>query len=134
MTNFVGTIFSCQAFTPLMIRNGGGSIVNFSSIASAINLQGESVYAASKAAVENFSKTFAAEIATYGIRVNVIAPGPIKTQLLNGVSKSQIESIIKRQILPREYLVSDIYDLVALLEDPRASAVTGQVINVGGVN
>ena len=57
-TNLLGTIFSCQNFSPLIIRNKGGAIINFSTIAVALGLKGESVYCASKAGVEAFSRSF----------------------------------------------------------------------------
>ncbi|MDA7487237.1 SDR family oxidoreductase, partial [Candidatus Pelagibacter ubique] len=83
-TNLVGTIYCCQLFAPIMLRHKYGSFINFSTIAVALALKGESVYAASKAGVESFSRTFAREMADFNIRVNCIAPGPIKTDLLIG--------------------------------------------------
>ena len=65
-----------------MLRQKYGSFINFSTIAVALALKGESVYVASKAGVEAFSRTFAREMADFNIRVNCIAPGPIKTDRL----------------------------------------------------
>ena len=62
-TNLVGTIYCCQLFAPIMLRQKQGSFINFSTIAVALALKGESVYAASKAGVESFSRTFAREMA-----------------------------------------------------------------------
>ena len=81
-TNLVGTIYCCQIFAPLMIRRKSGSVINFSTIAVALGLKGESIYAASKAGVEGFTRAFAREMADFNIRVNCLAPGPIKTDLL----------------------------------------------------
>ena len=132
-TNLIGTINVCQLLAPLMIRQRQGSFINFSTIAVALGLQGESVYAASKAGVETFSRVFARELADFNIRVNCIAPGPIKTDLLRGITDNQIEAIISQQISQRAFKPADISALVEMLLDERSSSLTGQVLNVGGV-
>jgi len=73
-TNLMGTIYCCQLFAPIMLRQKYGSFINFSTIAVALALKGESVYAASKAGVESFSRTFSREMADFNVRVNCIAP------------------------------------------------------------
>jgi len=131
-TNLVGTIYCCQLFAPLMLRNKRGSIINFSTIAVALGLKGESVYAASKAGVEGFSRAFAREMADFNVRVNCIAPGPIDTDLLKGVSSAQIDRIVAQQIIPKQFVPSDISDLVELLLAENAGSLSGQVLSVGG--
>lgn len=131
-TNLVGTILTCQQFAPLMMRRKAGSIINFSTIAVHLGLKGESVYAASKAGVEGFSRAFAREMADFHIRVNCIAPGPIATDLLKGVSGSQIQRIVEQQIMPKQFAADDVCDLVQLLLDPKAGSLSGQVFAVGG--
>ena len=132
-TNLVGTIYSCQLFAPIMLRQKQGSFINFSTIAVALALKGESVYAASKAGVEAFSRTFAREMADFNVRVNCIAPGPIRTDLLRGITDSQIEKITSQQVIPKQFQKSDVCDLVELLIDEKASSLSGQVLSVGGV-
>lgn len=132
-TNLLGTIFACQLFSPLMIRKREGLIINFSTIAVPLSLKGESIYAASKAGVEVFSKSFAREMADFDIRVNCIAPGPISTDLLKGISKTQIKRIVDQQIIQKQFKEEDICDLVELLLDEKSKAITGHVFNVGGV-
>lgn len=131
-TNLLGTIYCCQLFAPIMIRYKKGSFINFSSIAVALALKGESIYAASKAGVESFSKVFAREVADFNIRVNCIAPGPIQTDLLKGITKTQIKNIISQQIIPKQFKKSDICDLIELLINEKSSSISGQVFNVGG--
>lgn len=131
--NLLGTIYCCQLLAPLMMRGGTGSIINFSTIAVALGLMGESVYVASKAGVEGFSRTFAREMAGFGIRVNCIAPGPIDTALLRGITGDQIGKIVSRQIIPTQYTPDAVCDIAELLLDPRSAAITGEVLNVGGV-
>lgn len=132
-TNLVGTIYCCQLFAPIMLRQKQGSFINFSTIAVALALKGESVYAASKAGVESFSRTFAREMADFNVRVNCIAPGPIRTDLLRGITDTQIEKITLQQVIQKQFQKSDVCDLVELLLDEKASSLSGQVLNVGGV-
>lgn len=133
-TNLLGTIYCSQVFTPLIIRNkNGGSIINFSSIAVPISLKGEAIYAASKAGIESFTKTFAREMTDFSINVNCISPGPIDTDLLRGVSSESIKSIVSHQIIQKQFLPSDICDLVELLLNPQAKSLSGQIFHVGGV-
>ncbi len=131
-TNLAGTIHCCQLFAPLMIRKKAGSIINFSTIAVTLGLKGESIYAASKAGVEGFSRAFAREMADFDIRVNCVAPGPIKTDLLKGVSDEQIDAIVAQQILPKLFLPDDIADLCEFLLGPQSQSLSGQVLKVGG--
>ena len=132
-TNIVGTIYCCQLFAPIMLRQKHGIFINFSTIAVALALKGESVYAASKAGVESFSRTFAREMADFNVRVNCIAPGPIRTDLIRDITDNQIANIISQQVIPKQFQKSDVCDLVELLIDDRASSLSGQVLNVGGV-
>ena len=131
-TNLVGTIYCCQIFSPLMFRNKGGIIINFTTIAVELGLKGESVYVASKAGVEGFSRSFAREAADFNVRVNCIAPGPINTDLLKGVSSEQINRIVSQQVIPKQFIPSDVCDLVELLLDNKSASLSGQVLNVGG--
>lgn len=131
--NLLGTIFSNQLFSPLIIRNkAGGRIINFSTLAVKLSLKGEAVYIASKAGVEAYSKSLARELSGFNITVNCIAPGPIKTDLLRGVSEKQIDKIIQQQIIPKVCDVDDIVNQVDLLLSEKANKISGQVINVGG--
>ena len=132
-TNLIGTIYCCQLFAPIMIRKKYGSFINFSTIAVALALKGESIYAASKAGVETFSRAFAREMADFSIRVNCIAPGPINTDLLKGITETQIQKITSQQVITKQFQKSDICDLVDLLISEKASSLSGQVLSVGGV-
>lgn len=131
-TNLLGTIYCCQLFAPLMLRNKQGSIINFSTIAVALGLKGESIYAASKAGVEGFTRSFAREMADFNVQVNCIAPGPIDTNLLKGITSKQINKIVSQQIIPKQFKPDSVADLVELLIDSRANSLSGQVLHVGG--
>ena len=132
-TNLIGTIYCCQLFAPIMLRQKQGNFINFSTIAVALALKGESIYAASKAGVEAFSRSFAKEMADFNVRVNCIAPGPIRTDLLKGITDEQIEKIISQQVIQKQLQKSDICDLVELLIDKKSTSLSGQILNVGGV-
>jgi 3-oxoacyl-[acyl-carrier protein] reductase len=131
-TNLLGTIYCCQLIAPLMLRNKAGSIINFSTIAVALGLKGESIYAASKAGVEGFTRSFAREMADFNVNVNCIAPGPIATNLLKGITTTQIQTIVLQQIIPKQFTPDDVSDLVELLLDTRSRSLSGQVLHVGG--
>jgi 3-oxoacyl-[acyl-carrier protein] reductase len=131
-TNLLGTIYCCQLIAPLMLRKKKGAIINFSTIAVALGLKGESIYAASKAGVEGFTRSFAREMADFNVNVNCIAPGPINTNLLRGITATQIEKIVSQQIIPKQFTPDAVCDLVELLLDIRSNSLSGQVLHVGG--
>ena len=116
-----------------MLRQNDGCFINFSTIAVPLALKGESIYVASKAGVEAFSRTFAREVADFNLRVNCISPGPINTDLVEGLNADQINKVASQQIIQKQFMQSDVCDLVELLLDPKASSISGQVIHVGGV-
>lgn len=131
-TNLLGTIYCCQQIAPLMLRNKEGSIINFSTIAVALGLKGESIYAASKAGIEGFTRSFAREVADFNVKVNCIAPGPIDTNLLKGITLAQIETIVSQQIIPKQFTPDAVSDLVEILLDERSHSLSGQVLHIGG--
>lgn len=132
-TNLLGTIYCCQLFAPFMLRNKNGTIINFSTIAVALGLKGESIYAASKAGVEGFTRSFAREMADFNVKVNCIAPGPIDTSLLKGITAEQINNIVSQQIIPKQFKPDAVANLIELLIDMRSDSLSGQVLHVGGV-
>jgi 3-oxoacyl-[acyl-carrier protein] reductase len=131
-TNLLGTIYASQMVAHALVRRGGGRIINFSTIAVALGLQGESVYVASKAGVEGFTRSFAREMAPHGVTVNVIAPGPIDTDLVAGVPAEKLQTIVDRQIISRKASVEDIWRIVRMLLSPESAMLSGQVFHVGG--
>ena len=131
--NLLGTIYCCQLLSPMIFRHKSGSIINFSTIAVALGLKGESIYVASKAGVEGFTRAFAREMADFNVNVNCIAPGPIDTDLLKGVSPAQISKIVSQQIFQNQFTPDAVCDLVEMLLDSKAKGLSGQVLHVGGV-
>jgi 3-oxoacyl-[acyl-carrier protein] reductase len=129
MGNFV---FSREA-AKIMKKNQTGRIINFSSIATPLKLEGESVYASSKAAINSLTETLSKEFAPFGITVNCIGPTPIKTNLIKSIPKVKIDDLIKRQAIKRFGEFSDISNVTDFFIRPESEFITGQVIYLGGV-
>jgi 3-oxoacyl-[acyl-carrier protein] reductase len=131
--NFHGLFFMLREVSKRMMRNGGGRIINMSTVAAPLELEGEAIYSSSKAAVEQLTKVASKELADYGITVNAVGPTPIKTDLIKGVSESKIKDLIARQAIERYAEVSDVENVIDFFLDDESDFVTGQVIYLGGV-
>ncbi|GAB4268628.1 MAG: SDR family oxidoreductase [Opitutales bacterium] len=132
-TNFLGAFLFCREVGKAMIRKKTGSIVNFTSVASPLNLEGEALYASSKASVERLTKILAYELGSSGVTVNAIGPTPIDTDLIGSVPEDKIHAVIQRQAVKRKGSFDDIAHVCDFLIDEKSSFVTGQVIYLGGV-
>jgi 3-oxoacyl-[acyl-carrier protein] reductase len=131
--NFQSTFLVSREAARFMQRRKYGRIVNVSSVAVPLQLEGEAVYAASKAAVATFSQVLARELATFGITVNVVAPGPIATDLIRGVPPEKIQGVVDRLALKRLLEPSDVANAVEFFCRPESSAITGQTLYLGGI-
>jgi len=130
--NVKGTMLVCREVGKIMIRQHFGRIINFSSIAVTLALEGESVYVASKAAIENYSRVLARELAQWNITVNVIAPLPIKTDLIKEVPEEKLQGLLERMVIKRYGTFEDISNVLNFFLSPNSSAITGQIITLGG--
>ena len=132
-TNFTGTFLFCREAARLMQLHRYGRIVNFASVAVPLKLEGEAIYAASKAAVISLTQILAREFADFGVTVNAIGPAPIKTDLIRGVSAKKLDALIGRQAIKRYGEPQDVIHVVDFFVQPASDFVTGQVIFLGGV-
>ena len=132
-TNFTGTFLFCREAARLMQLHGYGRIVNFTSVAVPLKIEGEAAYAASKAAVISLTQILAREFADFGITVNAIGPAPIKTDLIAGVSQEKLDALIERQAIRRYGEPRDVINIIDFFVDSASDFVTGQVIFMGGV-
>ncbi len=131
--NLLGTMYCSAQAGRLLARRKGGRIINFSSIAVALGLEGESAYVAAKAGVEGFTRAFSREMSSWGVTVNAVAPGPIPTQLTAKVPQSKLDALVERQVIRRQCALDDVWKTVRWLLDDASGMVSGQCLHVGGV-
>jgi len=132
-TNVFGTFLFCRDVGKIMARNKFGRIVNFATVATPMKLEGESVYAASKASVESFTKILSREFAQFNITVNAIGPTPVLTDLIKNVPKEKIDALLNMQTIKRFGEFEDISNLIEFFLLDESDFITGQVIFLGGV-
>ena len=131
-TNLLGTFVICRESAKMMQKQKYGRIINFSTIAVPMNLEGEAIYAATKNAIVTFTKILARELADYGITCNVVGPAPIETDLIRGVPPEKINSLINRLAIKRMGRFEDVANVIDFFIKPESSSITGQVIYLGG--
>lgn len=130
--NLSAAFHLCRAAIPKMREAGGGAIVLVSSINGERGKFGQSAYAASKAGLHGLAKTLARETGRFGVRVNVVAPGMIRTAMTERLPDEVKAAAIAESCLGRMGEPEDVADVVAFLCSDRARHVTGQVLRVDG--
>ncbi len=130
--NLEGTFTCCRAAVRWMKTHRTGRIILFSSVAALTPTPGALPYSASKGAVNMFGRTLAKEVARHNIRVNVIAPGYIRTPMLEGLPNGFPEHILQKTPLGRLGEADEIAGLVSFLASPEADFITGQIISPNG--
>lgn len=132
-TNFFGTFLFTREVAKVMMKQKFGRVVNYTTVASALRLDGEAIYAASKSAIENFTQTIAKELAPFNITINAIGPTPIKTDLIKAVPQNKIDELLEKQAIKRFGNFEDIKNVIDFFIDEKSDFITGQIIYLGGV-
>lgn len=130
-TNLKGAFLCSKYASKNMMKNQSGCIINISSISSYKGGVKQANYCASKAGLDGLTKSMAKELGTFGIRVNSIAPGPVKTDM-NQMEVTEEERVMKTIPLKRIAEPEDIANVTLLLCSPLSSYITGQTITVDG--
>ena len=128
--NLKAPYFMAKYGADIMIKNGGGSIINISSVWGNVGASCEVVYSATKGGLNTMTKALAKELAPSNIRVNAVAPGVIKTDMLNCYTKEDLEALASETPLNRLGNCDDVAKAVLFLAEN--DFITGQILTVDG--
>lgn len=130
--NLKGVFLCSRAVVPHMIRKGSGVILNASSVVGLYGNFGQTNYAATKAGVIAFARTWSRELAKYNIRVNAVAPGFIATEMVQKMPEKVIQTMVSHTPLGRMGKPEDVAEAYVWLASDAASYITGTVLSVDG--
>jgi len=130
--NLDGVFYLTRALLPAMIRRQKGRIINISSMWGVVGASCEVHYSAAKAAVIGMTKALAKEVGPSGITVNCIAPGVIKTPMLDSFSEEDLQNLADETPVGRLGTGGDVANLALFLADDKADFITGQTVCVDG--
>ena len=130
--NLKGTVYVTRAASRVMLARRSGAIVNISSVVGLSGYRGLSVYGATKAALDGFTRGLARELGSRGITVNSVAPGYLRTEMSHGLDAGQLGQITRRTPAGRLGEPEDVARAVLFLTDPANTYITGQVLVVDG--
>ena len=130
--NLKGVFLCSRAVVPHMIRKGSGVILNASSVVGLYGNFGQTNYAASKAGVTAFARTWSRELAKYNIRVNAVAPGFIATEMVRKMPEKVVQNMLSHTPLGRMGKPEDVAEAYVWLASDAASFITGTVLSVDG--
>lgn len=131
--NYLGAFTCIRAFVSMLKKSEHPRIVNFSTVAVPLYLEGEMAYSSSKAAVESMTKILAKELACFHITLNAIGPTPIRTDLIAKVPEEKLNKILEQQAIHRFGEIKDIINVINFYLNPESDFITGQVIYLGGI-
>ncbi|WP_340675435.1 SDR family oxidoreductase [Paraperlucidibaca sp.] len=134
LVNVTGTIILTKYISRNMLKERNGRIVNISSIIASTGFNGLSVYAASKAALNGFTKSLSRELGRVNITVNSIAPGYMQTDMSAGINSDQLEQIRRRSALRRLAKTEEVASAVRYLLSSEAQAITGTIVTIDAGN
>jgi 3-oxoacyl-[acyl-carrier protein] reductase len=133
-TNVFGTFLFCREVGKLMMRKKFGRIVNFTTGAVPLDLEGESIYASSKAAVESLTRILAREFAGSGITCNAVGPALVQTDMTTSVSSEKIQELLDRQPIAEFAGFEDVANVIDFFVSDRSAKITGQQVYLCGVS
>ena len=131
--NVLGSFSILQKSVRFLKKSDNPRIVNFSTVAVPLRLAGESLYAASKSAVETMTRILAKELAAMNITCNAVGPAPIRTDLIKGVGEEKISALLRQQAIHRLAEFRDVSNVIDFFISPESDLITGQVLYLGGV-
>jgi len=131
-TNVLAPFTFTRLAVRLLRRSPAARIVNLSSVAVPLRLEGEAIYAASKSALETFTRIAARELGQFGITCNAVGPSPIRTALVAGVPDAKLQAMVDAQAVRRWATTADVVNVVDFFLRPESSMITGQVVYLGG--
>lgn len=130
--NVRGTFLVSRESAKLMRQRKWGRIVNLTTVAVPLSLEGEAAYVASKSAVEGLTRVMSRELAELGITVNAIGPGPIETDLTRSVPGPAMQSLLSRLPIHSMSRPEEVFHVLQFLIDRKSDCITGQIIYLGG--
>lgn len=130
--NFFSQVLVTQLATKMMMKQKHGAIVNMASVTALDNQAGWTAYGSSKSAMISFTRTSARELASFGVRVNAVAPGLIDTEMGGAMDEKSQNEMLSRADLGRKGTPEEIANLVSFLASDEASYITGQIIRIDG--
>ena len=133
-TNVFGTFVVMREAAKVMTGARYGRIVNFATVATPLNLEGEAGYAASKSAVESLTRVAARELAPFNVTVNAVGPTPVLTDLIRTVPKAKMDALIATQAIRRMGEHRDVANVIDFFISRDSDFVTGQTVYLGGVS
>ena len=130
--NVKGYFYCAQQAVLKMFRKKSGAIINMSSVSGQLALPGQSVYSATKGAVNAMTRTMAKELAPYGIRVNAVAPGFIETEMLDALPEEKKREYLEQIPMHRLGRAEEVAGIVSMLASDTCAYMTGQILTLDG--
>ncbi len=130
--NVKGYFYCAQQAVLKMFRKRSGAIINMSSVSGILALAGQSVYSATKGAVNSMTQTMAKELAPYGIRVNAVAPGFIETEMLDALPEEKKKEYLDAIPMHRLGKAEEVAGIVSMLASDTCAYMTGQILTLDG--
>jgi 3-oxoacyl-[acyl-carrier protein] reductase len=129
-THLKGTYFTCREASKVMIQQKEGRIINISSMAVPLHLEGTSAYTATKGAVTEMTKVMANELAPMGITCNIIGPSLVKTEATKEFGDKWEEKLLEKQTIKTPVTIEEVCNIISFFIAPESRCITGQVINM----